>query len=109
MCSRHLASIGLAAAIVLGFSSSVRAEVYGLDVVPNSVFHQGAWNFYGSDAVPTSTTHDFGLRTTYGWDAVPDFMHPHFDHHHRVLSIEAVQMLTGGRQVEPAARRQLPR
>jgi len=109
MRSKYLASACLAAAIALGGSSALRADVYGLDVVPASVFHHGVWNFYGSDPVPTSTTHDFGLRTTYGWDPVPDFVHPHIDHHQRVLSIEAVQMLTGVRQVEPAVRRVVPR
>lgn len=93
----------LACIAVLALSTqAARGEVYGLDIVPGSHFHGEGWNFYGSDAVPTSSTRHNDFRTTYGWDAIPDTAHPHVYTRQNLLLIETVQRLTAAQENTPA-------
>jgi hypothetical protein len=82
----------------LSCASTAKADTYGMDIVPNSHFHQGGWNFYGSDIVPTSTTQHDDFLNRLAWDSVPSVRHPHVDDRNSVLLIETIQQLTSSRE-----------
>ena len=105
-------SAAIAVVCVAAWTAPALAQMgaYGADEVPNSMFHHGEWNGYGSDRVPTSTTYRRGFRGTYGNDLVPRYgFHPHVNHHRRRMINETIQQLTGSIQNEPAVRTAAPR
>lgn len=103
--SGTIGAAALAVAWLVVFCAPSAATPYGMDAVPEADFYTGAWNRYGSDPVPSSTTNDFGSPSFYGLDAIPGAFIPAIHSLKDVLPHETLRVLTraleGGDLPEP--------
>lgn len=92
----------VSALLVAACTPAVAFAGYGLDVVPGASFHQGTWQFYGTDQIPSTGIHTAGLLTAYGSDRIPGSTRDLPEQHpHHSLIAETIQHLTGGLEMTP--------
>jgi hypothetical protein len=89
-CCATLLSAGSAAAQ----SDSIPYAPYGMDPVPYAVFYRGAWDRYGSDPTPQSTTSDLGFTDVYGLDPIPTGAVPRLQELRHTLPQQTLEVLT---------------